>query len=231
MQTAVQGRVVTFYADNQTADVQICAEDVYDTVEKKQIMVKPQVLKGIPVHMPKGGIFRITFPVEPGDTCLLVFSQTGYDHWLYSDKDVAGQIEKEPAQHLYRHHNRNDAFCIVGFETLPRVLTDYNPEDLEVRNTTNTQVVRLKKNGDIELETSTGISLTSESITLNGTTTINGPTTINDTLDVTSLTSLSGGLDVTGGTKTDSLEIDGQDFDSHKHSGVSSGGSVTGGVV
>ena len=77
----------------------------------------------------------MTFPVKPGDTCLVSFSQFGYDHWLYNDDDAAGtRDDGNPQPWTFRKFNVQDGFAQVGFNTLPRAISGYSATDSEWRN-------------------------------------------------------------------------------------------------
>lgn len=85
--TALPGRVQSYDAASQTADVEIGIRRVLpardpdsddDTSEAYPILV------GVPVAWPRGGGFRAHFPLAAGDGVLLVFPEGAIDRWLDS---------------------------------------------------------------------------------------------------------------------------------------------------
>ena len=93
MRCALPGKVVSFDAGTQTACIQpgIVSGGV----------VLP-LLTDVPVFMP------VSFMVNPGDYCLVVFADVDIDRWL-----VSGEAE-EPGSG--RMHSLSDGFAFVGFK-------------------------------------------------------------------------------------------------------------------
>lgn len=150
-------RIVEFYPEDQTADIIICAEKVTKDSTENQKSNKRGMIERVPVHILRGGQYAFTQPIEAGDTGTVYFSQVGYDHWLYEDKDEAGLLSGLPKPWLKRKFSEDDGFCTVGFGTIPRTIQNYSSTDSEWRNTDVSQVIRLKPNGDIELITTSKV--------------------------------------------------------------------------
>ena len=72
------------------------------------------LLVDCPVYFPSGGNCTLTFPVKPGDECLVVFASRCIDAWWQSGK-VQNQAE-------VRMHDLSDGFVYVGVRSQPRVL-------------------------------------------------------------------------------------------------------------
>ena len=89
---ALPGTVVSFDAERQTAEVQPAV--------KLGSMNYP-VLSDVPVFMP------VPFEVNPGDACLVVFSDVDIDAWFVS----GGAQEPTSA----RKHSLSDGFAFVGW--------------------------------------------------------------------------------------------------------------------
>jgi len=126
-------RIIEFFPANQTATVLICTDRIVHNSEATDGVEARTPIEGVPVHTPQGGGWSMTFPIKPGDTCLMLFSQTGYDHWLYEDKDTAGLLANLPKPHLLRKFKEDDGFCFVGINTLPRKITNYHETGAELR--------------------------------------------------------------------------------------------------
>lgn len=119
--TALPGIVQSFDPERQTAQVQPAIKRIYTTAGPVDL---PMCLD-VPVHFPRGGDFCITWPVAEGDECLLIFSERCIDRWF-----VQGNTQ-EPDE--YRMHDLSDAFAIVGFNSVPRVIEDFQTEGIDIR--------------------------------------------------------------------------------------------------
>lgn len=169
-------RILKYYPENQTADITLCAEQVYSNYEGSLKNQKRIPILGVPVHTASGGGWALSFPIAEGDTCLVTFSQVGYDHWLYLDRDTGGTLLGQPSPQLRRSFNEDDGFVMVGFNTMPRVLQNVSSSDSEWRNTDKTQLISLKSNGSIEIKSGTLVTIDSNVI-VNGDFHVNGHAT------------------------------------------------------
>lgn len=71
---AIPARVESYDDSTQQVSVQPLIKRGYlDEAEERQVEQLPMIT-GVPVLFPGGGGFRVTFPVQAGDTVLLVFS-------------------------------------------------------------------------------------------------------------------------------------------------------------
>ena len=82
--TALPGKVESYNAQKQEAFVQPMVKTSYLTEEGDRAVENLPVIPNVPVLMPGAGGFRVTFPVQPGDFVLLVFSSRSIDKWLES---------------------------------------------------------------------------------------------------------------------------------------------------
>lgn len=99
--TALPGIVVSYDHDKNRASVQPAG--LFKTNDGRSIAYP--VIHHVPVVFPMGcgGSAGVTFPLEGGDGCLLVFSEGQLDDFLInSDSDDQ------------RRHSLNDAICIPG---------------------------------------------------------------------------------------------------------------------
>lgn len=163
------GRIVEYFPDTQTANIIICAERVFSNIEGLAQTVERATLIGVPVHTSSGGGWSVTFPIAQGDTCLIMLSSVGYDHWMYQDRDGGGKVAGQPAPQLRRSFSEDDGFAIVGLNTLPRKIAGYSAVDSQWRNSDASQLVSLNADGTI--------TITGASIEVNGDVTVNGAIT------------------------------------------------------
>jgi len=162
------GRVVKYYPEDQTADVQLCAEKVYSNAENNLSLFTRGIVPHMPVHTPSGGGWSMTMPIKTGDTCILFFSQIGYDHWLFNDKDTGGTLVGNPEPHLMRSFDVNDGYALLGLNTLKRAISTYHPENSEWRGPDSSlQVIRLKPDHHIEIESSVQVTVIAPHVQVN----------------------------------------------------------------
>lgn len=104
------GKIKSFYADKQTADIQI---DNY-----------PQI-SGVPVSFISGANFSIQVPIESGDDCIILFCDTDLDNWVKN-----GSGSPAFASDL---HGLNGAICLVGLKNLATKINDYITDGIRVK--------------------------------------------------------------------------------------------------
>ena len=90
---ALPGNVVSFDPDTQTASIQPAV---------KFGSIPYPVLTDVPVFMP------VPFEVNPGDGCLVIFSDVDIDTWFET-----GEVSEPNSP---RRHSLSDGFAFVGFK-------------------------------------------------------------------------------------------------------------------
>ncbi len=70
------------------------------------MVVKRATIEDVPVVFPRSNAGGVTFPIEVGDSVMLVFSQRSLDDWIES----GGNVELTD----FRMHNLTDAIAIPG---------------------------------------------------------------------------------------------------------------------
>jgi hypothetical protein len=101
--TAMPGQIVSYNPSTNRASVQpngnYKAEDGRD--------IRYPIIHNVPIQFPmgQGGTAGITFPINAGDGCLLVFSETQNDDFLGNNKGDSPDV---------RRHSLNDAIAIPG---------------------------------------------------------------------------------------------------------------------
>lgn len=101
------GKVVAYDAGKQSVDVQPIHRETYLDEDGEERTTSLPVIPRVPVMFPAGGGFRITFPLQPGDDVLLIFSDVGLDKYLSN----GGQDVDPVALH---QHDLTDAVAIPG---------------------------------------------------------------------------------------------------------------------
>jgi hypothetical protein len=151
-------------------------------------------------------------PIKNGDTCVLFFSQVGYDHWLYHDRDTAGTLANLPKPWLGRQFDENDGYALVGLNTIPRAIQNYSGEHSQWRNEDATQVISLNDDASITIDSTVSLTINAPIVEINTPDArINGP--LHCTGAITSDISISAPT-VEG---TTSLLAAGKEMSLHKH--------------
>jgi hypothetical protein len=205
LRVALPCKVISFDASKQTVTVQPILTEVV-RLEAGISTIPLDLLTDVPVVMPRAGAFVLTFPIQPDDECLVVFADVCIDAWWQSGSaTLQQQMEK-------RTHDLSDGIAIFAPWSQPRVISDYSTTAAELRN----------ENGDVRITVETdALDMAAPSITIHvtGTANVHG-----DTVNVTADTLVN----INGSGHT---TIEGKDWLTHHHSGVTTGGGVTGPVV
>lgn len=106
--TALPGKVVNFYSETQTIDVQPQIQNAFLDVDGKEVIERLPQMKDVPIIYLRsvGKNFAITCPLEAGDTVLLIVNSRAISRWRYSDKEVVPENN--------RLHDLSDAVAIPG---------------------------------------------------------------------------------------------------------------------
>lgn len=187
-----------------------------DTDNKVSYIDLPKITN-IPLAITKSAGLKITYPVEIGQNCTLIFSQRSIDNFI-----MAGGIQDpydgpHPERTQIRCMDMTDALCFPGVITDAETITDYATDAIEIRSADNTTKVSVKENSLKLLQGNANIELTEGNINMTADTiNITGTTAVNITSPATSV-----------GTVT---TIDEKPFLTHIHSGGTIQGN-TGGVA
>lgn len=107
------------------------------------------IINNVPVIFPRAGGASLVFPVVEGDTCLLIFLERSTDLW----KTVGGQVTPDDQ----RKFDLSDAIAIMGLFPFSENSQAENNDDVLL--TYNDSYVKIKKNGDIVINTANKIAL------------------------------------------------------------------------
>lgn len=163
--TCYPARIISFDPLTQTAVVKLVIEKFFSNLDENYVADAAAELTDVPCHFPQGGGHAITMPVIAGDNCLVFFAQRGTDHWVYEDLDEAGSLADRPSPQHKRSHSQSDALALIGFGSgiieKTKVITDFKPDAIEIRNVDRTQRVSLIVDSkDIEVVTDTNLTAT-----------------------------------------------------------------------
>lgn len=141
---------------------------------ESQVQLPP--LLDVLVVFPQGGGYALTFPIQPGDEVLLVFSARCIDNWW---KQGGVQRQAEP-----RMHDLSDGFAIPGPWSAPRVLSGVSGSTVQLRNEAGDAFVEID-GSDINVTTPSTVTIQC------------GEAVVNSDADVT--VTAGGNVDVTAG--------------------------------
>lgn len=141
--TALPAIIDTFDATLQRARVLPCIKKLNE-ITGETFDIAP--IFDVPVQFPNAGGWAITFPVDQGDECLLVFCERDITGW----KQAGGK--QRPSSK--RIHEFIDAVAILGIRSTPRALTSYSTDSLQIRNDAGTTKLSIKST-EIKLDIST----------------------------------------------------------------------------
>lgn len=112
------GQIVSFNPAKQTSTVEIMMNRIVGSKT-----VQYPLLVQCPTYVMQGGGGRITFPITPGDSCLVLFNDRSIDTW-----SIANTKDVPPTARL---HSMSDGLVIVGFRPEANPLQNYNLTDSE----------------------------------------------------------------------------------------------------
>lgn len=116
LHVAMPGRVESFDAVTNTADVQPMVREIAEGPDGAPVPRALGILTGVPVMFPGGGGLRITFPIAQGDMVLLVFTDRSIDAFLNQGTESAPVDQ--------RRHALPDAVAYPGLRPSPTAWTN-----------------------------------------------------------------------------------------------------------
>lgn len=238
MWTALPGIVKAVDLAKQTCSVQPAIRGSVTDKEGKTSPCDLPLLVDVPIVFPRAGGFALTFPVQEGDECLVVFASRCIDAW-WQNSGV-----QEPAE--WRMHDLSDGFAILAPTSQPRKLDGVLSDAVHLRTDDGQAFVKIDSGYNITAKTPAKVDIdagaditvtTGANINLKAGGQVNiDASNVNlkaSTFNVQAFTNLqgwtsgggggtvNGGLRVNDGlTVTGDAVIDGVSFDNHTHTGV-----------
>jgi hypothetical protein len=143
--TALPGQIISYDHSLQKASIQPCLKKSYLDGTTQEM----PILNNVPVIFPRAGEASLTFPVSPGDACLLLFIERSTDLW----KSVGGIV----APNDPRKFDLSDAVAIMGLMPFSENSLSENNEDVLL--TYKNSSIRIKASGDIQIETASKVAI------------------------------------------------------------------------
>lgn len=202
------GEIVSFDPETQTAEVQVKMSFLLNGEIKEY-----PLLLDCPCIILAGGQGSVTFPIQAGDSCLVLFNDRDMDNWYSGGQTMPPRTD--------RLHDFSDAIALVGLRNKQNQISGYFAQGTEIKYGNSTIQLEDNKvkitNGTATVEINNGnVTITATNVTVTS-----------PTVAFTGAVSMASSLSVTG-----ALTVQGKDIGpDHKHSGVASGNKQTGGVV
>lgn len=114
------GVIQEFNAEKQLASVSIGYKKSFQDSSGKITAADYPVLLDCPVVVMRGGKGGLTFPIAPGDSCLILFNDRDMDTWINS-----GQVTVPSTA---RKHSIADAIAIVGISNGLTQIAEYEAD-------------------------------------------------------------------------------------------------------
>lgn len=108
---SMPGIIKTYDSARQRASVQPAVKRGFVSEDGIRDVETLPVVHEVPVKFQGSGGHSITFPVSPGDECLLIISSVSLEAWLRR----GGVVDPEDD----RHHHLTDAVCLPGLRHGP----------------------------------------------------------------------------------------------------------------
>lgn len=124
--TALPAIVQNVNLTAMTVDAQPAIKGKQELEDGTVRLVNLPLLLDCPLVFPHGGGCSLTFPVKPGDECLIVFASRGIDFWWQS-----GGIQP-PAE--VRMHDLSDGFALMGTYSQPKRLANVSAGAVQLRS-------------------------------------------------------------------------------------------------
>lgn len=116
--------VESYDATTQKVNVQPLIKEAFtDEAGERQIERLP-VITNVPVQFPQGGGYRLTFPIQRGDTGLLLFSDNSLDVWLSQGGEV------DPIDD--RRFDLSDGIFLPGVRSFKAPITDASADHMSI---------------------------------------------------------------------------------------------------
>jgi hypothetical protein len=204
LRVAMPAIVQSFDVATQTVAVLPAIREQILNKQRIAIPTPLPLVSRVPIIMLRAGNFILTMPIQAGDECLLVVSDACIDGW-WQNGGVQNQID-------LRRHDISDACAIFGLSSQQRLVPNYSTSAAQLRSLDGTTVVEVGS-GEIT------IKATTVNVQATGTANVTG-----QNVNVTGSQSVA----IAGNGQT---TIEGKNFLTHTHAGVTAGGGVTGPVV
>ena len=212
LNTSIPGIINAFDPQTQKVSATPAINAKYVSPDGKVSYIQYPMITNIPLAISRGAGMSFTQPITVGYPCTLIFSQRSIDNFV-EEGTYSNPVEgPNPRTSSIRCMDLTDAMCFPGVITQADKISGYSTDAFELRSDDGKVKVSVKANSLTLKQDSATIEMIGGNITMSAATiNVTGTEAINITSPAT--------------------VIDGKPFLGHQHSGVSTGGSNTGGVA
>lgn len=130
------GTIQTFNSADCTAQIQINYPRVFVQMDsagvtKNETQPYPLLMQ-VPCVVLSGGAAGLTFPISPGDSCVVLFNDRDFSNWFASGATTAPPASLD-------HHGMGNGIAIVGIRSAANPIAGYDTTHAKLYNG-NTQV-------------------------------------------------------------------------------------------
>lgn len=115
------GEIVSFDPATQTAEVQVKMSFLLNGEIKEY-----PLLLDCPCIILAGGQGSVTFPIQAGDSCLVLFNDRDMDNWYSSGQTMPPRTD--------RLHDFSDAIALVGLRNKQNQISGYFADGVEIKH-------------------------------------------------------------------------------------------------
>ena len=143
--TALPAFVVSYNMDAGTIVAQPTVSLKYVNALNQTLTINLPPLPDVPVCFPHGGGFSLTFPIQLGDECLIIFASRCIDGW-WAYSGIQQQVEP-------RMHDLSDGFAIMGPRSKPKAISQSGLSDsaVQLRKDDGSSYIQIDTSGDITI--------------------------------------------------------------------------------
>ena len=139
--TALPGIIESYDPDRMTCVVRPAVNAEARLPNGAWYRFERTLLVDVPVIFPSGGGCTLTFPVKPGDECLVVFASRCIDGWW--------QLGKTQNAPVHRTHDLSDGFAIIGPRSQARLIPNLSATTVQLRTDDGKTLVEIDPEGQI----------------------------------------------------------------------------------
>ncbi|CNE11773.1 Gp138 family membrane-puncturing spike protein [Yersinia kristensenii] len=218
LRVAMPGIVQSFNADAVTCDIQVGIKG-----ESGGESTNLSVLTNVPVVFPRGGGVTMTFPINAGDECLLIFGDRCIDFWHQSG-DIQETVDE-------REHDLSDSFAIIGPQSQAKKISGISTSTAQFRSDDGSTYFEINPTTKkIKIVAPGGLDIVTPKAEFSAEVLVNGLFTFLGGLVGSAAEGVSakitGAIEFIGTITSNGKKID----DTHTHKDVQSGNGSSGGV-
>ncbi|QGH64254.1 Gp138 family membrane-puncturing spike protein [Serratia proteamaculans] len=220
LHVACAGIIQSFDPDAVTATIQPAVKVPVRQADGSVVSVALPLLVDVPVEFPRGGGVTLTFPIKPGDECVVEFADRCIDYWWQN-----GGVQ-EPVDP--RQHHLADAFARVGPQSQAKKISGISTSAAQFRSDDGSTYLEIdptsKKMKIVApggLEVITPLADFSEAVTIKGLLSWMGGMV--GSIAEGTAAKITGTVEFIGKVFANGKQID----DKHKHGGVQHGSDST----